>query len=905
MDKRIIERLQWAKWFIQHGFVIIPLNEDEKRAAIEWKEYQDRKPTDGEYKKFLKMIKEGHNYGVLGGQNGLVILDFEDKELLKAWIGEEGLNTICRNTLCVDTPHGGLHIYVIADDIPPQRFNPAFTKDGKGIADLQSFKSYVVGPESCINHKNCSSDKCPWKGQDYTTCYVPEGNNAIGKPKSGIKRFIEFLVNRGKKIGIEPSASLLAWLKGKKKDDKENGKKLGVQLPETKEERNEKKNKRLKEDAILKLIEILSPVYREHHRHSIILYLVGWLYKAGIVKEDAEKLVKSICEKFNDEECEDRVRIVRETYSGLREERVKAEGTGLKTKGGLFEEFTNIIPEEEALERVRELEETLEASEPNPRAIIERLDYEKELYAIVNMDRCEVLRAIRVDNKLTYKDRVIIGCPKEVTAIVNPFSNVIMYDVVWSVPSQQRELKLEKVTVEELLAYLKANGLVLKKNLAEDILNAVFNAMLRKKIASVVTGFDSPGIFYYEGKLIANKIEVEMPSKEELKEALEILNELAAKWFYRVQERFITAIRLGLISPFAFAIKQKFRGEKAFIPWLYLYGAKDTGKTTTAEIILYIFNKYDKSHEKGLGEVDSEAKLGAFLSTDTFPHIINESSTLFDKPSLNEVIKDSIEGLTARQRFENKVILKEFPAYAWVVLTANNFNITDPALSQKRLYIIHYPINAQLSKAEIEEFRESVTSKLPKLRALGDFVIVYMLNHPEKLTYDWINLSKEILEEAYNYAEIKPSFSLENIHIESDIDSDIRTDVLAFIWKKVYETYKTKVQVTNEEGRYVTVVSPLSILDSVLEARAIEFMIKMHTKDEGEIIVFLPLLKKVLNEGGIELDSMESLAFLFKDYGFSYGARKILDKTQRVVWVRVEDFERVIEDFFGLVEKTE
>ncbi|BAB65287.1 phage/plasmid primase, P4 family [Sulfurisphaera tokodaii] len=211
-----MDRVEWAKWFIQHGFVVIPLNKDDKRPAIEWKEYQDRKPTDEEYQKFLKMIEEGHNYAVLGGHNNLVILDFEDKELLKAWIGEDELTKLCKNTLCVNTVHGGIHIYVTADEIPPQKFNPAFIKDGKGIADLQSFRSYVVGPESCVNHKTCSTDKCPWKGQDYTTCYTSINNNEIRK--ADLKGILNFLIEKGKKIGIEPSRGVIEWLGDRKEE---------------------------------------------------------------------------------------------------------------------------------------------------------------------------------------------------------------------------------------------------------------------------------------------------------------------------------------------------------------------------------------------------------------------------------------------------------------------------------------------------------------------------------------------------------------------------------------------------------------------------------------------------------------------------------------------------------------
>lgn len=142
-----------------------------------------------------------------------MVLDFESKDLLKEWIGEKELNDLCGTTLCDDTPHRGLHIFLIAEEVPPKKFNPLFEKDGKTIADLQSFNSYVVGPGSCINHKHCQTDKCPWKGQDYVTCYVPINNNEIARVKD-LKGLLKVLAEKGKRLGIELGTSARVWIEG-------------------------------------------------------------------------------------------------------------------------------------------------------------------------------------------------------------------------------------------------------------------------------------------------------------------------------------------------------------------------------------------------------------------------------------------------------------------------------------------------------------------------------------------------------------------------------------------------------------------------------------------------------------------------------------------------------------------
>jgi len=212
-----VDKLEWAKWFVDHGFAIFPVDPDTKKAVVkEWQRYSTTPLTDEEKAKYLKMIAEGYNYAVPGGQKGLVVLDFEDKELLKNWLSD-AFSELCGKTLCVDTVHGGVHVYVTADEIPPQKFNPVFVKENRGIADLQSFSSYVVGPGSCVQHSKCESGKCTWKGQDYTTCYTHINNNEIGKVD--LKGLLTFLAERGKELGVELSKSAQTWL-GQKKDHK-------------------------------------------------------------------------------------------------------------------------------------------------------------------------------------------------------------------------------------------------------------------------------------------------------------------------------------------------------------------------------------------------------------------------------------------------------------------------------------------------------------------------------------------------------------------------------------------------------------------------------------------------------------------------------------------------------------
>ncbi len=292
-----MDKLQFAKWFVEHGFAIFPIDPESKKPVIkEWQKYSTTPLSDEEKAKYLEMIKNGYNYAVPGGQRNLVILDFEDKELLKAWIGEKALNVLCSRTLCVETPHGGLHFYVIADEVPDHKFNPVFVKENKGIADLQSYNSYVVGPGSCINHKYCTSEKCPWKGQDYTTCYIPI-NNKMGK--ANLKDLLKFLAEKGKKLGIKLSPSAYKWVFGKEEEEEteEDFERLkkelikhdsGKPIEKVKEEicSNEEKNKLVREVICQGRTYSDVGIDRSRGDWRVILYLL----KHGVT--DPEKILQ-------------------------------------------------------------------------------------------------------------------------------------------------------------------------------------------------------------------------------------------------------------------------------------------------------------------------------------------------------------------------------------------------------------------------------------------------------------------------------------------------------------------------------------------------------------------------------------------------------------------------------------
>jgi hypothetical protein len=883
--------------YIANGLSVIPIKPYSKEPAVAWKAYQQEPPSVSEVQKWFKGTDYG--IGIVTGKvsDNLVVIDFDGAETFKEFLKtlKDDLKDIVNNTWVVKTSRG-FHVYLRVDTdkkIPTTKF--------PGV-DIKAEGAYVVAPPSIhpsgIRYEFLTPDmpvkyvirKVTWEEFTQIGATILKVLQAQGKynPQPAGGDNAPGSQEQKEEAGTEAEAEVAG--------QGDAASSTGNPSPEPRGWRE------LGNDQILKIVEALKPVYRQGMRHDIVLYLTGWLYKAGIRYESAEALVQAICDAYKDEGCKDRLYTLRDTYGigrPLREDVLKREGKKLATKAGLYTTFLNNgVDENTAMNVIRKIEEVIGTPEPNASVLMEKTDDDGTKFVIIDFVRCEMMTGKYVmtgedEYELRRDDRVILGCPEKLVAVLAPYSQVIKYDVTWSVPVQKRKITLEGVTVGELLEYLKANGLVLRKNKAEDVLNVALNAIMRHGLAEFRTGFDAPGFYWLDGKIVAVKVDVRQPSPEGVREALELLNELVTNWFAKVQAQFVTALKLGLLMPFSFAVKQKFRGEKGFLPWLYLYGARDTGKTTTAEVLLHIYGVMNRQHELGLGEVNTEAKLGAVLASDTFPHVVNEGSTLFDKPGLVEIIKQAVEGLIARQRFETKTILKEYPAFAPLIITANEFRINDEALTQKRLVVLRYPIDAKLSPERIAEFRTKVAPRLSKLLALGQFVTWYLTEHPQELTYNWLDLGKRLLELAYQYAGVKPAFDLGLQHVEVD-EWDPRLDIVAVLWRSILDAYNKKIMVVNEGGEGVPAVSPETIIGLVLDTNAVDFMVK-----RGDEVMFTSKVVQVLRDEGVNVDSMNTLVELFAEYGFGYTQRRVFGDRKKVVVVRLDDLLRLFHDFFN------
>jgi ribosomal protein L37AE/L43A len=675
------------------------------------------------------------------------------------------------------------------------------------------------------------------------------------------------------------------------------------------------------------LIESLLKVYKEGYRQMIWLYLSGWGAKAKVNPVSLAQILKTVYEKANDNDSlKMRASAIVYSYkkagidlepfrqelealfgfsiSGLEKE---IQEENVKGVTGLLEIFKTVLGDEEkALDVIRVIEEKFGKASPYRDAVFKRISHKGPTWYVADLTKGEIYK-MRREKKVTVEyigkqkvtneetvmqkhDIIVAASPIHVEVLHSPFGGTVKYKTIWYSPALKRTIQIMGRT-DEITARLKREGLILNSRLASDAVNAVILGFVEKGRAEERTELDAPGIYLLNGKLVTN-VTIKEVKKEELNEALEILDELATKWFGRVTAKFAEVVKWGILSPFFFALKQK----GIWIPWLFLYGPSQVGKTTMGEIVLYIWGlpldsksaeikgalaEAPLQFEIGGASIDTIPKFGERISKTTFPTLVNEVVMLFSREDLVDTIKNSIDKLIARSKIREGSY-EDYPALSPMIFTSNRYLPRDDALIYRFSILFFTPSEAP-TPAEKDEFNTKVRPKLRKLSALGDFILKYVIEHglPEDLTQsNWRDYAENLLIEAYMYAgRIIPAWIAQRVQEEVSYTADLRQSIKEFLLGKINDAYTRAVgKVTVDTGddiQYVKSfeVSPEKRIRIVVEQRYIPWLFAKNNQ------VFLTtgfaeeLAKAGLEVGGGLKAIAEHLGWQYKDHSFKEGGQ--------------------------------
>jgi hypothetical protein len=129
-----------AQSYLARGWSVIPLRPGQKRPALAWTVFEDRRATSEEVSAWWRRWPRAGVGIVCGSVSGLVVLDFDPRN-------GEGLAELAPRlppTLTVETGGGGRHCYF---RLPPAPSVPKVPALLPGL-DVQGEGSYVVAPPS-------------------------------------------------------------------------------------------------------------------------------------------------------------------------------------------------------------------------------------------------------------------------------------------------------------------------------------------------------------------------------------------------------------------------------------------------------------------------------------------------------------------------------------------------------------------------------------------------------------------------------------------------------------------------------------------------------------------------------------------------------------------------------------
>ena len=651
-----------------------------------------------------------------------------------------------------------------------------------------------------------------------------------------------------------------------------------------------------------KLIEIkeqLKDAYRPGYRQFLILYLAGWLAQAKVHPLSAIKLAKMLYESSKDEDpLKTRLAGVIYTYkkagidvdkyakeieelTGVKPYGIEKEINpgGIKGFNGVQEILEQTLGEERALAIMSKIQDVLQRASPHKEdSIFELLDNEKQLYAVANPRKQIIARARRDNGRMVYKETVVNGYPKTVEVYVNPIGGITKFHVIWEVPTRPKPIDIGPTTVEDIVDRLRAEGLVRHRNLAYDVVSTVLDGYIKKGKAIFKTEIESPGFYEIEGKITPVRVEIKKPGMEELKKALELLNELAEKWFSHVKDKFSMIIKWGIISPFSYIYKQ--RG--AWIRWLYLYGASGTGKTTLGEVVLSLWGLGSNNIKSG-ANIDSPARLGYVLSQNTYPVVINEPGNAINRDDIIEMVKSAVESTVVRGKYVHGSYT-EIPSLAPLIFASNKVLPRDDAL-MRRLLVLQFTYGERIPPEKAKEFETTIKPRLKELRAIGDYVAYLVINNKDILTEDWEKTAISLLESVYKEVGLEtPGWLYEKYESEENIYDDIKERIRESLLNAFIEKYTTRVaKLTNEDDLEV-------IVQRVLTSYLIPWAYLVLRDGYNEVRFTAGLIDELKPRvGDISLKSLAELL------GWEYKVTKVNGRSVKTVVVKLRDLINFLE----------
>ena len=562
----------------------------------------------------------------------------------------------------------------------------------------------------------------------------------------------------------------------------------------------------------------------------------------------------------------------------------------------------------EILEIINPLVDILRDYEDN---IEYKLHLDSENYVLMNSkdNSVQLYRVSLNSDKITWTN-VINAYPQNIIIHDNPIIGR-NFTISWKNKYDKKPYLIEKKTISEMCSELKETGWVLNKQRLDDTISAIINISIIFELAIIREGIEEDG-FYYDNKKggVTVNYDLHDPTQTEVSNALEIIEELS-EYFGKSKHKLATGIKWGLVSAFSFARKQI---GTDFLPYLFLYGKAGSGKTTLGKIILYLWSYPSIDNNLEGSSFNTEFRVGEHLMQSSFPLLVNEVGGVFKRRNVVEMLKSSVQSTISRSKQQGNKFVKK-PAYAPCVFTANQKLPSDDGLIRRFIPIAFThdekkDRDAQIKfnkRFNIDNPRESM---LIGLHGLTNYSAQLIVENPDLLKRDWVELGNYFIIKAYEFVGKKPPkwlLQYESLNQEEE-DKDYQEieEIRSFLLNLINEKYNRKIQlkVYEEEWNHLYSEKKLDEFYSNGLAESIDFKDRVFSVINQHLIPFMSLNKKqnqviyvnfntlLVKElfDNLEITSASNLRSISELLGWEYGQTSVNGNKGMRMYVEFDQF---------------
>jgi len=755
---------EYAKLYVKNGLNIIPLQPNDKKPRIEWKDYQEGKRlSDKEIEDWFKYSFS--NVGIICGtvSENLVVIDFDSLELYQKWINslDSNLKSIIENTWVVETGRG-IHVY-LRIKINKDTFKQLFRTKTKVVdsVDIKAEGGYVVAPPSL--HPS---------GKQYR--FIKGSNTPIAEVSK--KKFKEILDSIEKIAG--------------KKDEEREKREDSEELDDI--ENKGGKQRGLTNAQILEIIDLFKPFYHEGDRFEIVGSLIATLIKLQYSCESIRQLIDTMTTALNDEEKKDRLYLVdyhcNKKVQQLGKKKLKGiSGIRKVVEKTLFNKYRDAERAKgETLEFIRRFNEILGVRVEKDSIFAITKSSENIVQYFAN-DRKWGITFVTKRNGITTTEPILDYYIEKVKVQINPRDATDRtYSIYFRSPFSNTVLTFEERKLNSIIEHFEKNIASVRNILKlKSAIHSIASRFEELKIAEIEPKASATGFFEVDGKLQhfeTRLFPTHLPEfdrerdREKVARAFKKLDELLSFWDYK--PNVIANLYFDIQSPIEHIRKAYGRENKV----LYNYGTPHVGKTFKDRIYCAVWG-LDENKVILDGANLTIPQLAYYMSISTYKVALDEGfNTLINQYSA-DMIKKSTTTYHIKSRItKNDYETVEFEDYASLSINTNFDPLKYPGLPE-RLIPIRWTLRDKKSEKEFNELVNKFNKYREDLGYIGAYLKDMFIRRWDEvkeilLNNDNIEAGRKLLEMALEELGLEKPVWLKPVEINYNIESQRDEDIL-------------------------------------------------------------------------------------------------------------------------------